>query len=62
MNDPEIAARYYKDLCQWRTAVERFPETEVAEEIRTSCDNIVNYSYNRPKARETGAYVNRFCW
>lgn len=62
MNDPEMAVRYYKDLCQWRTAVERFPETEVAEEIRTSCDNIVNYSYNRPKARETGAYVNRFCW
>ena len=62
LKDPELAARYYKDLCQWRTAVEKFPETKVAEEIRTSCDNIVNYSYNRPKARETGTYVNLSCW
>lgn len=62
LKDPELAARYYKDLCQWRTAVEKFPETKVADEIRTSCDNIVNYSYNPPKARETGGYVNLYCW
>lgn len=62
LKDPELAARFYKDLCQWKTAVEKFPETRVAEEIRTSCDNIVNYSYNHPKARETGGYVNLYCW
>lgn len=44
LKDPELSARYYRDLCQWRTAVEKFPETRVAQEIRTSCDNIVNYS------------------
>ena len=49
LKDPELAARYYKALCQWRTAVENYPETKVAEEIRSSCDNIVNYSYNPSK-------------
>ena len=62
LKDPELAAGYYRDLCQWRTAVEKFPETKVAEDIRTSCDNIVNYSYNPPKERETGVFVNRYCW
>jgi hypothetical protein len=62
LNDPELAARYHQSLCQWRTAVEKFPETSVAEEIRTSCDNIVNYRYNPPKARDTGEYVNLYCW
>jgi hypothetical protein len=62
LKDPELAARYHQSLCQWRTAVEKFPETSVAEEIRTSCDNIVNYSYNPPKVRDTGEYVNLYCW
>ena len=62
LKDPELAARYHQSLCQWRTAVEKFPETSVAEEIRTSCDNIVNYGYNPPKARDTGEYVNLYCW
>ena len=62
LKDPELAARYHQSLCQWRTAVEKFPETSVAEEIRTSCDNIVNYHYNPPKARDTGEYVNLYCW
>lgn len=62
LKDPEVAARYYQSLCQWRTAVEKFPETSVAEEIRTSCDNIVNYSYNPPRVRDTGEYVNLYCW
>ena len=62
LNDPELAARYHQSLCQWRTAVEKFPETNVAEEIRTSCDNIVNYRYNPPKTRDTGEYVNLYCW
>jgi hypothetical protein len=43
LKSQELAARYYRDLYQWRTAVEKFPETKVAEEIRSSCDNIVNY-------------------
>lgn len=62
LKDPELAARYHQSLCQWRTAVEKFPETSVAEEIRTSCDNIVNYRYNPPKVRDTGEYVNLYCW
>ena len=62
LKDPELAARYHQSLCQWRTAVEKFPETSVAEEIRTSCDNIVNYGYNPPKVRDTGEYVNLYCW
>jgi hypothetical protein len=62
LKNPELAARYHQSLCQWRTAVEKFPETSVAEEIRTSCDNIVNYSYNPPKVRDTGEYVNLYCW
>ncbi len=43
LKSQELAARFYRDLYQWRTAVEKFPETKVAEEIRSSCDNIVNY-------------------
>ena len=62
LKEPELAARYHQSLCQWRTAVEKFPETSVAEEIRTSCDNIVNYHYNPPKVRDTGEYVNLYCW
>ena len=62
LKNPELAARYHQALCQWRTAVEKFPETSVAEEIRTSCDNIVNYHYNPPKVRDTGEYVNLYCW
>jgi hypothetical protein len=49
LNDPEMSARYYRDLYQWRTAVEKFPETNVAQDIRSSCDNIVNYGYTPPK-------------
>ena len=62
IKDPELAARYYQSLCQWKTAVEKFPETSVAEEIRTSCDFIVNYRYDPPKVRDTGEYVNLYCW
>ena len=62
LKNQELAARYHQSLCQWKTAVEKFPETAVAEEIRTSCDNIVNYSYNPPKERDTGEYVNLYCW
>lgn len=61
IRDPELAARYYRVLCQWRTAAEKFPETEAAREIRTSCDYIVNYSYVPPKARKSGSDVNLYC-
>ena len=62
LTDSELAAKYYQDLCQWKTVVEAFPETKVAEEIRSSCDNLVNYNYKSPSPRNTGGYVNLYCW
>lgn len=62
LKDSELAAGYYRDLYQWKHVVDNFPDTKVAEEIRTSCDNLVNYSYSPPEAQDTGCYVNLYCW
>ena len=58
----ETAARYYRDFHRWKTAVEKYPETAVAKEIQSSCDNIVDYEQKYPQIRETGHYMNRHCW
>jgi hypothetical protein len=58
----ETAARYYRDFHRWKTAVEKYPDTAVAKEIQSSCDNIVDYEQKYPQIRETGHYVNRHCW
>ena len=62
IKDPELKARYYRDLYQWRTVVEKYPDTNVAKEIQTSCDNIVNYSYDPPKRGSDVKCVNLYSW
>lgn len=62
LKNPELAARYYRNFHKWKTAVRKHPETEVAKEILSSCDNIVDYEYKYPHVRETGYYENRHCW
>lgn len=62
IKDSELAAKYYRDFHQWKTAVEKYPNTKVAKEIISSCDNLVDYAYKYPKIRDTGCYENRYCW
>lgn len=62
IDNPELAATYYRDFYQWKTVIEKYPYTAVAEEIRTSCDNLVDYTYKQPRVRDAGSYVNMFCW
>ena len=47
IKDPEIAARSYVSVCLWESAVEKFPDTDVARELRESCDCLADYKYER---------------
>lgn len=45
--DPEKAAKAYASVCLWRTALEKFPQTKTAAEIREQCDQLKDYKFVR---------------
>jgi hypothetical protein len=46
IEDPEVAAFAHIHLCQWKTAVEKYPDTDASRYVKTSCDNLCNYSFS----------------
>lgn len=42
--DPELAAQTLQKLYQYRTIIEKYPETETGRYIRSHCDNLVDYA------------------
>jgi hypothetical protein len=46
IEDPQIAALAHIQLCQWKTAVEKYPDAYASQFARSSCDNLCNYSFS----------------
>lgn len=46
-DNEELAAAAHVHLCQWKTAVEKYPDTFAAKYTKISCDNLCDYSVNR---------------
>ena len=40
----ELAAAAHVKLCQWKTAVEKYPQAYASLYTRVSCDNLCDYS------------------
>ena len=40
----ELAAVAHVHLCQWKNAVEKYPDTYAAKYVSMVCDNLCNYS------------------
>lgn len=47
IDNDELAAIAHIQLCQWKTAVETYPDTYAARYTRMMCDNLCDYSINR---------------
>jgi hypothetical protein len=43
IDNDELAAIAHIQLCQWRTAVEKYPDTYASRYIQIKCDNLCNY-------------------
>ena len=44
IENEELAAIAHVQLCQWKKAVEQYPDTYASRYTRISCDNLCNYS------------------
>lgn len=44
IDNDELAAASLVQLCQWKTAVEKYPDTYAAKYTRMVCDNLCDYS------------------
>lgn len=41
--DDERAAKAYQDWCMWKSAITKYPNTEIAKLIRGQCDKLTDY-------------------
>ena len=46
VDNDELAAIAYVQLCKWKTAVEKYPDTYAARYTKMMCDNLCDYSTN----------------
>lgn len=46
ITNQELAAAAHVQLCQWKTAVEKYPEAYASLYTKISCDNLCDYSFN----------------
>lgn len=46
VDNDELAAIAYVQLCKWKTAVEKYPDTYAARYTKMMCDNLCDYSIN----------------
>ena len=44
IENDELAAIALVKLCQWKTAVQKYPDTYASRYVEVSCDNLCNYS------------------
>ena len=52
IDNPEIAALAHIQLCQWKTAVEKYPNAYASQFAKSSCDNLCNYSFSHVVRRK----------
>ena len=46
VDNDELAAIAYVQLCKWKTAVDKYPDTYAARYTKMMCDNLCDYSTN----------------
>lgn len=46
VDNNELAAIAYVQLCKWKTAVNKYPDTYAARYTKMMCDNLCDYSTN----------------
>ena len=46
IDNDELSAIAHIQLCQWKTAVEKYPDTYAAKYTKIVCDNLCDYNIN----------------
>lgn len=56
VENEELAAIAHIKLCQWKTAVSKYPQSYASEYAKVSCDNLCDYSMNWVLTRKNSIF------